>query len=66
MTKETGLKLFKMIITNNGRPSSKELEKEFGMREGREISRQLYLATFATYTDEKLVELAKVAYKKFR
>ena len=65
MTKENGINLFKLIIKNNGRPSTKELINTFGTTLGTEISRRLYIADFAVYTNEKLVTMATTALKKF-
>ena len=64
LKKSECIAFFKMIIDNNGRPSTKQLVDRFGYIIGHEMSRRLYLGDYALYTSEQLVNVASVALER--
>ena len=63
MTRNEGKNFFNLIIKANGKPDEKKLQEYFPS-DFKELVRRLYLADFAVYTNEQLVNMAKKALSK--
>lgn len=62
MSRSKCIKLFELMI--EGRPAESILQKHFTKNETAEISRQLNIGKFATFTDEELANVARKALVK--
>lgn len=64
MSKEKCMKLYRLMIQENGRPAEKILKENFSADEAMEISRQLNVGKMAAFTNKQLVTMAEKALGK--
>lgn len=59
MSKEKCIKLYELMVQENGRPTEKILKDTFSVEEAVEIARELNIGRMAIFTNKQLVEMAK-------
>lgn len=59
MSKEKCIKLYELMVQENGRPAEKILKDTFPVEEAVEIARELNIGRMAIFTNKQLVEMAK-------
>lgn len=59
MSKEKCIKLYELMVQENGRPTEKVLNDTFSAEEAVEIARELNIGRMAIFTNKQLVEMAR-------